>query len=70
MYIGADIDSYATGTNLGINQNNIANYKKDKKGMKLLYESIGTASNCLYEYGKVDKTWKKDLDSYIKKNKE
>jgi hypothetical protein len=70
MYIGADIDSYATGSNLGISQNNIANYKKDKKGIEILYESIGEASDAFYENDRVDTSWKKNLDNYIENNKE
>ena len=33
IYIGADIDSYSEGEKLGINRNNIANYKKDERGI-------------------------------------
>lgn len=40
MYIGADIDSYSEGQSIGINKSNIANYKKDKKGISKMFKAI------------------------------
>ena len=40
IYIGADIDSYAAGSDIGIRRNNIANFKKDKKGIYRLLEDL------------------------------
>ncbi len=61
LYIGADIDSYSEGSSLGINKNNIANYKKSKRGTENLFESIGKASDMLYECSSLDSNWKNSL---------
>lgn len=67
IYIGADIDSYSSAGNIGINSNNIANYKKDKRGTKLLFESIGEYESCMMN-DKVSSSWKSNLEEYIKQN--
>lgn len=68
IYIGADIDSYAEGTSLGISRKNISSYKKDKKGISTLFKSVGCASDCLRQGSKLDASWKEDLDKYIEEN--
>ena len=40
IYIGADIDSYAAGNNIGIKSTNIANFKKDRKCTTKLFEAV------------------------------
>lgn len=67
MYIGADIDSYAGGTSIGIRKENIANYKKDKKGTSLLFESVNDFQECLYQ-GESTTMWKQKLDTYLEEN--
>ena len=67
MYIGADIDSYAEGRSLGISDKNIANYKKDKKGISKLYSSVGKAT-AMYREDALCESWKEELDEYIKEN--
>lgn len=68
IYIGANIDSYAEGGELGIKKQNISNYKKDKKGVAKLYESLELASDMLYSKGSIDDNWKNELEDYIKEN--
>ena len=68
IYIGADIDSYEEGRSLGISDRNIANYKKDKKGISKLYSSVGKATAMFREDALYD-SWKEELDEYIKGNK-
>ena len=65
--IGADIDSYAEGRSLGISDKNIANYKKDKKGISKLYSSVGKAT-AMYREDALCESWKEELDEYIKEN--
>lgn len=70
IYIGADIDSYAAGNNIGIKRENIANYKKDSKGTSKLFGAVGK-----FECAMMDEavaccsSWKEELDEYIEKNK-
>lgn len=68
IYIGADIDSYAEGTSLGISKKNISSYKKDKKGISTLFKSVGCASKCYMQDGCLEESWKEDLDKYIEEN--
>ena len=69
LYIGADIDSYKEGQDLGIMEENISNYAKDKKGIKTLFRSIAFASK-MYDEDCFDASWKYELEDYIKENKE
>lgn len=70
IYIGADIDSYTAGNNIGIKRENIANYKKDSKGTSKLFGAVGK-----FECAMMDEavaccsSWKEELDEYIEKNK-
>lgn len=66
MYIGADIDSYAEGSSLGISKKNISNYRKEKVGVKKLFESVGRASCAFYEENHINDNWKDDLEIYNK----
>ena len=66
VYIGADIDSYAAGSSIGIKRENIASYKKDKMGTKMLFKSISNLESMVMEESSGN--WKEDLDNYIQKN--
>ncbi len=62
MYIGANIDSYSEGSSIGINKKNIANYKKDKKGISKLFMSLGKVSKSFYAEEAICDDWKQDLE--------
>ncbi|MDD4624259.1 MAG: hypothetical protein PHX40_02705, partial [Bacilli bacterium] len=62
--------SYEEGRKLGIKDQNISNYKKDKKGVSKLYDSIERASNMMYNESSIKDNWKDELEDYIKENKE
>ena len=68
IYIGADIDSYATGGEIGINKKNIANFRKDKRGTSLLFKSIGNFEEAMMCGEEVSTDWKSELDNYIESN--
>ncbi len=70
MYIGADIDSYSEGRSIGIDSSNIANYRKDKKGISKLFKALGKASEYFCEEVDIDSSWKEELEDYIDDNKE
>lgn len=64
LYIGADIDSYQAGDNIGIRKERIANFKKGKTGTSKLFRAIEN-----FEYGMMSEEadydlekWKDDLD--------
>jgi len=69
IYIGADIDSYGEGESIGINSSNIANYKKDGKGISKLFKAMFVASEDFCEFGQVKSLWKEDLNDYMEENK-
>lgn len=66
MYIGANIDSYSEGSSIGISKKNIANYKKDKKGISKLFSALGKVSKSYYSEEEIYDDWKKELE-WIKK---
>ena len=69
IYIGADIDSYASAGEIGIKKENTANYKKDKRGTSAVFKSVG-AFECEYmSSSPITSKWKKELDEYIEQNK-
>lgn len=69
IYIGADIDSYASGGEIGIKKDNIANYRKDAKGTATLFKAVGDFEYSMMEDNSNTTSWKKDLDNYIEENK-
>ena len=62
IYIGADIDSYAEASSLGINKSNIANYDKSKKGISKMFGAVSKLSEMYYEEDSINESWKKDLN--------
>ena len=71
IYIGADIDSYAEASAIGIRRENTANYLKTAKGLKNLFIAIDDATCCMSESESLDKsTWKRKLDNFIENNQE
>lgn len=70
IYIGANIDSYAEGSSIGIRKSNISNYIQDEVGIDILYNSISKATDfCMYD-DHLSENWKENLENYIEKNKE
>lgn len=65
MYIGADIDAYGEASLIGIDRDHTANYKKDKKGTRILYDTLSEATCVMCENECLGASWKKDLDDYI-----
>ena len=61
LYLGAEIDSYAEGSKLGIKESNIANYSKSKTGITKLYSSICKASSNMLESSSISPSWKEEL---------
>ena len=66
IYVGANIDSYAEASRIGIKADYVANYEMNKKGVNKLFKSISkaTASMCCDEC--LSSTWKTDLKEYDK----
>lgn len=67
IYIGADIDSYCAGSSIGIKKDNIANFKKDRKGTKTLFNAAQCFEKCMME-DSMSGSWKQELDEYLQEN--
>lgn len=70
MYIGADIDSYSEAGMIGIKKTNIANYKKSKRGISVMYDAVGAACEEFSCSNSIGSKWKKELDNFIDDNRE
>ena len=68
IYIGADIDSYAVGSEIGIKRDNISNYKKDKVGTSLLFKSISMFKEDMMCENADRSSWKAELEDYLEEN--
>ncbi len=68
VYIGADIDSYAAGNDIGIRSSNIANFRKDKKGTAKVFRAVECFEGSMMEESMNMSNWKQELDDYIKEN--
>lgn len=70
VYVGADIDSYAAGSEIGICDDNIANFKKDRKGLSKLFRAFGDFECAMMEDSEpLSKAhWKEDLEEYLETN--
>ena len=69
IYVGADIDSYAAGSQIGIKKDNIANFKKDRKGTAKLFNAVGSFEKSMMEDSEMSTSWKQELDEYLEENK-
>ena len=67
LYIGADIDSYATGGELGIQKEKIANYKKDARGTSKLFKAVESFECSMMEDDPIG-NWKEELEDYLQDN--
>ena len=67
IYVGADIDSYEAGSQIGIKKDNIANFKKDRKGTATLFNAVGCFEKCMMADA-MSASWKQELDEYLQEN--
>lgn len=67
IYLGADIDSFNEGTNIGIDEKNISNFEKGNKGTHNLFKSIKKTVDMFCEDAFISKDWKDDLEEYNEK---
>ena len=68
IYIGADIDSYSEGQSIGVDSKNISNYRKDKKGVSMLYSAINNATENYRADRRNNVDWKQELEKYVNDN--
>ena len=66
IYVGANIDSYAEASSIGIKADFVANYETNKQGVKKLFKSVATATESMCDYDFICANWKSDLEEYDK----
>lgn len=64
IFIGADIDSYAEGSRIGIRRSRVANYRKNREGINHMFSAVEKAADLHYdnELKEFDESWKEDLE--------
>lgn len=62
LFIGANIDAVETAWRYGIRRDRVANYKADRRGTQILYESVSEAVSNLRCDMSVSEGWNKKLE--------
>ena len=62
IYLGADIDSYAEASSIGIRSSRVANYKKTSEGINRMYDCLSDATLCYSKCENLDDSWKEKLE--------
>lgn len=62
LYLGANIDSYSEASKIGIDKNKTANYKNDRVGSKLMFETMTECTEVIYNHKKLADNWKGKLE--------
>ena len=63
LFIGANIDAVETAKTFGISEDRAVNYKADKRGTKVLYETVGNAVECMRAGKELDASWCEEISS-------
>ena len=67
IYVGANIDSYAEASTIGIRYDHVANYETNTKGVSKLFKSVAKATEKICSSQQLDDSWKDDLKEYDNK---
>ena len=62
IYLGADIDSYAEASSIGIRRSRVANYKKTSEGINRMYDCLSDVTVCYSKCENIDDSWKEKLE--------
>lgn len=60
IFMGANIDSVAEASSIGIRADHAANYTHDREGIKKSFSQMDAAASEMRETGEVSEDWKKD----------
>ena len=65
IYLGANIDAYSEGMNIGIDRKHISNYKASEKGTKSMFRGLSKAVyDCAMDMG-VSESWKEEIEKEL-----
>lgn len=62
LFIGANLDAVKEGARLGITPDRAVNYHADRKGSKVVYNSVNEAMSNVRKGKKLDKKWMNDIN--------
>ncbi|WP_026572922.1 vWA domain-containing protein [Bacillus sp. UNC438CL73TsuS30] len=63
LFLGANIDAISTAAQFGINEDFAVDYHADKIGTEVNFEAVNDAVSNLRSGKKLDRTWKKGIES-------
>ena len=69
LFIGANIDAVETAKRYGIDENRAVNYNADKKGTKILYDSVAKAVCDVRANVPLGSAWSDEIDKDFKKRR-
>lgn len=62
LYLGADIDSYAESSKIGISDECVCNYEKSSEGVSKMFKALGKATKYYACEDYIKNNWKEDLE--------
>lgn len=62
LFIGANIDAVETAKNIGIGRNRAVNYRADKQGTQVLYETVSATIGMQRRAGVINDDWGKKIE--------
>ena len=62
IYLGADIDSYAEASSIGIRSSRVANYKKTHEGINRMYDCLSDMTINYSKSKNLEDSWKEKLE--------
>ena len=66
LFIGANIDAIKEGSKFGIRRERSVNYNADKKGNKVVYETISKTITNYRTTNQIDNSWKENINDDFK----
>ena len=63
IFVGANIDAVETAARYGIDRRRAVNYNADKKGTKILYETVSEAVCCMRSSMPLAANWSEEIDA-------
>lgn len=66
IFLGADIDSFAEASRIGISKDFAINFTKSQKGVECLYKGVSQAVSSYRSCGELGNDWKATVDSGTK----
>ena len=69
LFIGANIDAVETGRRFGLGRDRVSNYKADRRGTEILYESVAQAVSQVRRHAPLAADWNADMEADLAKRK-